>query len=572
MPVTTRAQEAKARTKTCHILQLSTEIQLLILHHLLPSIESIHAVAKTCKKLYDVALNLTVHTFRYLGGESRLEDDLDRFTARTMQFVRYVTITKPHLAQHVKCVVLGQLNSEGWGRLSKSRAPKGKELALYIGLIERTLTEADGEDWKLWRFQWLAGLAKLSEDAEVALLLVACPNIEVLLMEESFKPEVLKRVIHVAGQRSAKGSTSSGSSAEVDAPLRHLKELYMESGELKYGHLSFSEFAKAFQIPSLRSFEVVRGNGEDYRAGDFEDLPKRSSNVEEIILRSSCITPKVLKAMTAVPRALVSFEYTMGLYHMYDEEMKPRDLVEAMVRHAASLEYLHINTQDDWPTGGNPETFVMGLGLRRLTALKQLAAGMQALTGTRNPYPPENENMNYDNLPEVVEDSPRMVDCLPENLEFLQIHACGKPVLPHAQELFDARAAGRFPRLRHVRLLFNKELISSDDIDLHYDEGLLRLEVYLQSDENRFYDLIQIVDEIKSIPLAAAKLGTRGSKGTRMLPSPRSHGEKPRAHQNGSTSGPRIPYLMRGTQLTWIHRGTTSWRPPAHAAKAKPKA
>lgn len=59
-------------------------------------------------------------------------------------------------------------------------------------------------------------------------------------------------------------------------------------------------------------------NGDDSRADDFKALPKKSSNVEEIIFRRSCITAKVLHAVSALPKALRSFEYTHGGCHMYD--------------------------------------------------------------------------------------------------------------------------------------------------------------------------------------------------------------------------------------------------------------
>lgn len=44
-----------------------------------------------------------------------------------------------------------------------------------------------------------------------------------------------------------------------------------------------------------------------------------------------------------------------------------------------------------------------------------------------------------------------------------------------------------------MRLLFNKQFILPDDIVLRYDKDLLRLDVCLQSEENRCYDLLQRV-------------------------------------------------------------------------------
>lgn len=169
-----------------------------------------------------------------------------------------------------------------------------------------------------------------------------------------------------------------------------------------------------------------------------------------------------------------------------------QDLVDAMLPHAETLEYLHINLQDDWPYPFIRDTQKpMGVGLERMIALKWLAAGMQALTGTHNPYSAEMERRQHDGAaPLSVDNAPKMIDCLPPNLEYLQINYCGRSILPQMQELLDARAAGRFSRLRTIHLLFQQELISLNDINLRFDPAIVQVEMFLQSEENRDYDLI----------------------------------------------------------------------------------
>lgn len=207
MPPRTRSQ-----TGVSPFLRLSSEIQLTILHHLIPSPKSIHALCKTCKHLYDIALPLSVHTFRNLDTGECFDENNEGAASKTIKFLRYITLTKPHLAQHVRCLILGDFDigspDDFPDDVNKTGALQGDEMDVYRDFINETFTRDDSVNWKIWRTEWLEGLANRVRDAEVALLLVACPNIESILMGESYKPHSFQRVIDVAADRSLINSGS----------------------------------------------------------------------------------------------------------------------------------------------------------------------------------------------------------------------------------------------------------------------------------------------------------------------------------------------------------------------------
>lgn len=91
------------------LLSLPLEIQSQILWFLIPSsIQSIHAVLYTCKQLYNIALPLSVHTYRYTKASSEA-----RSRSRILQFLHNFTITKPELASCVKAIILGNFSTHG---------------------------------------------------------------------------------------------------------------------------------------------------------------------------------------------------------------------------------------------------------------------------------------------------------------------------------------------------------------------------------------------------------------------------------------------------------------------------
>ncbi|KPM35106.1 hypothetical protein AK830_g11460 [Neonectria ditissima] len=467
------------------LLGLTPELQADILRLLMPSsVNPLQNVLLVCKQLHEVALPLSVHTFRNVQVGNVFEPLM--IPSRRLKFLRYVTITKPSLARHVKRLIFDDFTTRALDDL-ETTLPQytDKDLETYKKLVRRT---TDDENW---RREWLHDFSESIGDAELAMILVACPNVQQLLFGEPYKPVHVLRVIEVAKQRH-RDVLRQINITERTMPLTNLKEVYHESTDEKDGYIYWSEFATAFQLPSLRSYECIKAHGSNSSAAHFKRIPRRSSNVDTIYLRRSCITRKVARGILGACKALRRFEYSRGLEWLCEDELMPADLLDALLPHANTLEYLHVNFDDDaaktgW--GSAPDRVFMGVGLRQMTALRHLVVGMQALTGLLDHLPedPWDEVMSLE-----VEDAPRLVQCLPRGLEHLEIHGCGNAIQPQAQELLALIEQGEeFPNLRRVRFLFVGENIEQSDVYLSCTLPRVRLEIVYQEKPNRRYDLIE---------------------------------------------------------------------------------
>ncbi|KAF4975416.1 hypothetical protein FZEAL_7795 [Fusarium zealandicum] len=265
-----------------------------------------------------------------------------RVRSRNLQFLHYITVVKPELARHVKSIIFGVFStheSNQW--LGHDRTgPDDDEKPGYRNLIESVFTPRESDDWETWRQDWLIDLEGGCEDAEVALLLVVCKELQQLCSGEPYRPRTFLRLLDAAFKR--------GVESPRYLPLCSLAEIYHESEESKYGYLGYAEPASLFfQLPNARSYECVLPNGSNDQAEPFTAIPRRLSSVQDIYLRRSSITANVVHATVGACKALRTFEYTMHPTHMYDDEMMPRDMLEAILPHQETFEYLHVDFIDN---------------------------------------------------------------------------------------------------------------------------------------------------------------------------------------------------------------------------------
>jgi hypothetical protein len=476
---------ASATVSNHSLLGLPVEIQSRIVSYLTvpTSFKSIHAVLFTCKQLYEIALPFSVQT--YWNADLPYDPKRKpRRRSRNLQFLRYITITKPELAKCVDTIIVGNFSTQELHERDdvEVRGVEDDERTLYEGLIHDTFP-ARSDDREQSRADWLTALDDGIEDAEVALLLVVCRKLKTLIFGEPHQPKIFTQVLNVAAKR----NSSSDSDGRF---LTQLEDVYQESTEPKYGYLVFEDSATpVFQIPSVRSYECIMMNGPDDASAEIGRIPRGSSNIESIFLRKSCLTATTLHRLVGACKSLREFEYLRGVYHMYELEMTPRDILEALLPHANSLEYLHVNSEEGWEKIGwedVPSKTYMGIELRDMIKLKTLVVGSQTITGLLY----DSELLPFDQS--ELKDAPRVVECIPEQLERLQIHSCGKPILPQLEEFFRTTARpDRFPNLKQVQILFNKEGIDDEDVEnLGSPRDDVQLEVVVQTEENRVYDLI----------------------------------------------------------------------------------
>ncbi|CAH0054606.1 unnamed protein product [Clonostachys solani] len=519
---------------------LPPEIQCQIFSYLVtndgPS--HIHAVLKTCKRLRDVALPFSVQTFRNTSSPFDPDSSGQVCGTRSIRFLRYILMTKPELAKNVKTVILGQFElpgdeeeewedgssqddeeighedesdqdgvgsdpgSDSGGQDDRQGAERGgresddgdeiskiekeclteAELALFKQRINEALTPETDDYYEDGRALWFRDLRENHTDAQIAMILLVCPNIERLYFAEPDSPKNVLLVLNLA----------SNTQNSQTRPLSNLREVYHESEDDSYGYLLLYEHAiPLFRIPSVRSYGCVLANGSDEAGRAFAHIPRRSSSVEEITLYKSFCTALFINNVFGACKTLRSFEFTPAVSHVDNDRMMPRDIMDAILPHANTFENLHINLEDDedkaW--AGPDDRIYMGTDLRRMVALKRLVAGMQSLTGFLDGQPDE---VWGDSPPLEVKGAPRLVECIPDSLEHLEIHGCGKAILDQAGELLGVIESGsRFKNLRRVRFLFNGEKIDPAEVQLSCNSPSVTLDVVFQSRHNRIYDVGQ---------------------------------------------------------------------------------
>ncbi|CAI6092572.1 unnamed protein product [Clonostachys chloroleuca] len=488
-------QQAKPRPTT--LLGLPPEIQTKIFSHLAVSFgkPSIQAILRTCKQFYNVALPISVSIFRntvhYLEGGGPCS------SARNVLFLRYILVSKPFLAKYVKTVIVGSLSSGEREERRDENPGNGstdQDLVVYQQQIETILGAITGKLFyktSRWRTAWAADLKAGSRDAQVTLILLTCPNILTLLYEKTSQCPHFHTLIQLLRDLYLKQNIRYVTGISHTAiPLSNLQDVFHEANNDKVGCREFYlEAPRLFALPHLRFYECIMAYGNDEAAKKFRRLPPRSSSVEDINLHSSYATASLLRDMLNSCRALKKFEFIRGMYDLPEEAM-PRDFLEAILPHADTLEDLYVNLEDDWDHGWSwsscPERLYMGTELSQMHALKRLTLGMRALTGMLAGRPENHEKIALQ-MPMKVEGAPRLVDCLPENLEYLQIHHCGEGILTQAKELISV-APRRFKKLTYLGLLFNEWELNGK-VDLSCTSPSLTLDIGYQIPAMVMYDL-----------------------------------------------------------------------------------
>ncbi|CAH0043674.1 unnamed protein product [Clonostachys solani] len=396
-----------------------------------------------------------------------------------------------------------------------------EELVLYRQYIMNSFNTNDDDDdnEKDTADDWIRDLEMGCSDAQFALILTSCPNIHSLYFETPHDQRHFMRVVQLAKKPIA------ALRASLQPPLSQLHHIYIEAHESLGDHEETNtDYSPGpfLELPGLRSFEGVNVSGGDDVGWWFQQLPARSLPLQDIALRRSYISPRMLQGMLGACKAVKRLEITRGFYESLVEELLPQYILRAILPHADSLEILHLNMAEEWPWPGLPskhKLFYMGTKLHKMIALKRLITGMRSLTSFFNRYTPNNNDDASDAV--SLDRAPRLIDCLPDNLEYLEIHRSSELILDQIQQLILTIQEGhRFKRLNHIKLLLSD--IDPDKIELNYDPSIMHIELISQSLENRIYDLIPafnqgnhrveaICSPIHSLDLRAQWLDIRGN-------------------------------------------------------------
>ncbi|CAI6101157.1 unnamed protein product [Clonostachys chloroleuca] len=467
------------------LLTLPSEIQTKIFSHLALSFgkPSIQAALRTCKQLYEIALPLTVKVFRNTVPWPGTHGPCS--PARNIQFLRYILITKPCLAKHVKTVILGRFSTDHGGDADGKETAQGQEnigreeLAVYQRYIQLRLGQLPSGDTASWCDSWVEDLGNGTSDAQIALILLACPNIRTLYFEVSDSNHFV-RLLRMVRDISARndqpaepGSGRDGSHCpKISVPLSNLQEVFHEQGDFRERQQDFHiEASELFALPRLRVYEALGVQGTQSAASSFESLPLFASPVEEITLSNSFCTWPISHILGSC-KELKKFEFSWYKPPWLEapDLLMPVDIMNIVWFHRHTLDHLYLNLVEEldhrWdPDESDYERLYLGMRLREMRSLKTLVVGMQALTGMLASKP-----RGHHNMPLKVEGAPRMVDCLPDNLEHITIHSCGEAILDQLQELVKSACHGRHKKLNYICVLYDYWRVNNKEICEYHEK------------------------------------------------------------------------------------------------------
>ncbi|KAK1480159.1 F-box domain-containing protein [Colletotrichum cuscutae] len=459
-------------TPSLGFVDLPVEIQTHILEALASSHPaSIYAVLPTCKHLYKIALPLSVRTYQSAAGPKNTSQYAQK-RSRNLDFLRYITITKPELAAHVRRITIKHVSTSLIYRTAPSSkkplGPESDEIGVYTNMIDASSLSDHVEDWEAVRHEWLRGLADGLVEQQIGLMFLACPKIQVLELGTPLAPRLLPRLIKAA-------ALHGGS---MKAPLlHHLREYYGEP-EMPKSLFHFFNIGKEFlQLPQLRTFMCasLSSSGPNGHLFDENANPPRSSNVQNLTLLDANITQEGLSTVIRACRELKSFRWTPGDSSFLDMQIKPQDLAQALSPHRDTLECLHIDYQGQWRNQEwyvELEGFFIGTFLREMVSLKTLHIGMEAFTGFTDLWtiPSLYNNFNQEEKVSELKRVPRLVNHIPPNLESLELYGCTMEILPHIRELVDLHQTGeRCASLRKIQLRFNADLVDPSKVSMISD-------------------------------------------------------------------------------------------------------
>jgi hypothetical protein len=471
-------EQLQTKSGPTTLLTLPLEIQSKIFSYLTASYgkPNIQAVLRTCKQLYEVALPLSVSVFRNAAPYPKDQGVCSR--ARNLQFLHYILVSKPWLARHVNTLIAGRFTSDGSddddGDNEDQRTISENDLAIYRHLIEFSVGKFSAlgpprEQGVSWSAGWVRDLSS-SSDAQFALILLTCPNIRTILMEICLYGIYTTHLLILL--RQCWNGLADGKFPNNIIPLSNLQDFFQEAAKSSSNAKFFSpEASMLFCSPQLKVYECIGMEGSEEAIEHFSFAPRRSSSVEEITLYQSIFEADALFSILGACKALKRFEVTCYSNTATDllDAAAARDVLDAVLPHANMLEHLSINLREVWRNNSvlknTPERLYMGTRLREMHALKTLTAGMQALTGMLA------YSSTCDDIPLRFEEAPRLVDCLPDNLESLTIHACGPQISDQLEELVEIIAQGdRFKKLTYIVLLYHAWKVNTKGVPAHFNK------------------------------------------------------------------------------------------------------
>ncbi|KAK2054029.1 F-box domain-containing protein [Colletotrichum caudatum] len=439
------------------------------------------AVLLTCKHLYQIALPLSVHTYENVTSKNMSQHAQKR--SRNLDFLRYITITKPELAHNVRRISIIHVSTSLVYRLAPTNkrplGPATDEIAAYTALIDASGLSSHMDNWDAVREEWLRGLVDGLVEQQIGLLLLACPRVDILKLGTPLSPRLLPRLIRAAARR-AMISTPGAAPPGTGRPLLDSLREYIGEPESPKTLFHFFNIGKEFlQLPQLRSFTCtyLSNSGPNGHLFNQEANPPGCSNVQHMTLLDTNVTIEGLRSLIWACRGLKSFHWTPGDSTFSDMQIKLPDLAHALMPHRETLLHLHIDYLDRWREMEwycRRDNFFIGTFLKDMTSMKTLHIGMEAFMGFTDLWTIDDEQIPVsleERLSEINNVS-RLVSYVPPSLQCLELHGCTLAIVPHIQDLLDRiQTDKKFARMRKIRLCFNAHLVDPKALDFTFDAG-----------------------------------------------------------------------------------------------------
>ena len=139
------------------------------------------------------------------------------------------------------------------------------------------------------------------------------------------------------------------------------------------------------------------------------------------------------------------------------------DLLRSLLCHADSLETLRLNYDDDWNKVGwdgvDDAELYFDEDLRKLMNSRKLSVNFSAVFGI---VVPKTGRYNLALKHRQEPPSIHLPERFPESLEEFEVVSCDERIVPHLQELAEARGKGRFPKLQRVICKLAEEQTGED--------------------------------------------------------------------------------------------------------------
>ncbi|KAI9695826.1 MAG: hypothetical protein M1820_008381 [Bogoriella megaspora] len=389
-------------------------------------------------------------------------------------------MTRPDLARHVRCLMLGSFSfeCESGGNVPPSEFAEEQHES-FENIIKYICDGRDQEPFWIgkapFKEHWILYLRQGSDDAKVALLLSLLPNLDTLYFEESYQPmitmftvDLFNHDLYNHGHRTPRRCSADIDMEvmrNVDNAFRQLRSIRSISTSHKFGYLCPQDLVPMVAIPGLRSLEIGRANGDWSNGGEDLSLLKWPfssgwSSIERLSLMYCAGDTYFIKKVLRAPRALKEFHFSYGWsMTFYGRQFNPKELACELQRHANTLEVLSLDFEDDYgKTGWKKPDFTrsyLGDSLRGFNKLRILKSDQQALLGLSYWEPATTGAVagQADDWQIPPYGIPSLRECLPNSLEELTILTCDIRVMSALKRLSDARGREQtFPNLRKVHV------------------------------------------------------------------------------------------------------------------------